>query len=219
MFEKNKILIGCPARSSRLPARSSRPCRYSSLLQKSRPTGFWKPCRSVTTLFFFLCSFLSFSQVTSSIDSTKIKIGEEILYTINVTADSTDVVVFSEEQTFAPLEMIESYKTDTTFEGAKYRLIKKYGLTQFDSGKYTIPPQRIFINNKPCFTDSIKVEVADVAVDTTRQRMFDIKPAGEVKNPPFDWLLLLYWLMPILLIAGIAIYLFRRKKRKDAAEK
>ena len=171
------------------------------------------------SLFSFLFSFFANAQITSSIDSTKIKIGEEILYTINVTADSTDVVVFSEEQTFAPLEMIESYKTDTTFEGAKYRLIKKYGLTQFDSGKYTIPPQRIFINNKPFFTDSIKVEVADVAIDTTKQKMFDIKPAVEVKSPPFDWLSLLFWIVPIFLIAGIAFYLFRRKKRKETAEK
>ena len=171
------------------------------------------------SLFFSLFSFLSFSQVTSSVDSTKIKIGEEILYTINVAADSTDVVVFPEEQTFMPLEMIESYKTDTTFEGTKYRLIKKYGLTQFDSGKYTIPPQRILINNKSFSTDSIKVEVNDVPVDTAKQKMFDIKSAVDVKNPPFDWLQLLYWLVPILLIIGIAIYLFRRKKRKDAAQK
>ena len=171
------------------------------------------------SFFSFLFSLFANAQVTSSVDSTKIKIGEEILYTINVAADSTDVVVFPEEQTFAPLEMIESYKTDTTFEGAKYRLIKKYGLTQFDSGKYTIPPQRIFINNKPFLTDSIKVEVNDVAIDTSKQKMFDIKPAVEVKSPPFDWLLLLYWLLPILLIAGIVYYLFRRKKRKEAAEK
>ncbi len=197
MLEKNKILIEFPAR-------------------------YKKPCRAYTalfSLFFFLFSFVSFSQVSSSVDSTKIKIGEEILYTINVQVDSTDVVVFPEEQTFAPLEMIESYKTDTTFEGAKYRLIKKYGLTQFDSGKYTIPPQRVFLNNKPFLTDSIKVEVNDVPVDTSKQKMFDIKPAVEVNSPPFDWVQLLYWLIPILLIIGIAIYLFRRKKRKEAAEK
>lgn len=184
-----------------------------------KPFGFQKNRYFLFSLFFFLCSLSSFSQVTSSIDSTKIKIGEEILYTINVQADSTDVVVFPEEQTFAPLEMIESYKTDTTFEASKLRLIKKYGLTQFDSGHYTIPPQRVLINNKPFLTDSIKVEVADVPVDTTKQKMFDIKPAVEVKSPPFDWLSLLYWLVPILLIIAIAIYLFRRKKRKEAAEK
>jgi hypothetical protein len=186
---------------------------------KNRNFKFQRNRYFLFSLFFFLCSFLSFSQVTSSIDSTKIKIGEEILYTINVQADSTDVVQFPEEQTFAPLEMIESYKTDTTFEASKLRLIKKYGLTQFDSGHYTIPPQRIFINNKPFFTDSIKVEVADVPVDTTKQKMFDIKPAVEVKSPPFDWLSLLYWVLPILLIVGLAIYLFRSKKRKDAAQK
>jgi hypothetical protein len=176
--------------------------------------------RSILYSFLFsLFSFYATAQVTSSVDSTKIKIGEEILYTINVQSDSTDVVVFPEEQTFAPLEMIESYKTDTKFEGNKYRLIKKYGLTQFDSGHYTIPPQRILINNKPFLTDSIKVQVNDVVVDTTKQKMFDIKPAVEVKGPRFDWLSLLYWLVPIILIVGIAIYLFRRKKRKDAAQK
>ncbi len=187
--------------------------------QKNRNINFRGNLYFLCSLFFFLCTFFANAQVTSSIDSTKIKIGEEILYTINVLADSTDVVVFPEEQTFAPLEMIESYKIDTTFETAKYRLIKKYGLTQFDSGHYTIPRQRIIINNKPFFTDSIKVEVNDVIVDTTKQKMFDIKPAVAVKGPPFDWLLLLYWLVPILLILGIAIYLFRRKKRKDAAQK
>src|SRR5690554_7974660 len=176
--------------------------------------------RLLISFFFALFGFLSTAQdVTSSIDSTKIRIGEEIIYTINVQADSTDVVIFPEEQTFGPLEMIESYKTDTTFEAAKYRLIKKYGLTQFDSGRYTIPPQRIFINNQPFFTDSIKVEVKDVVVDTTKQKMFDIKPAVEVKGPPFIWLLLLYWLLPIIGVIALTVYLFQRKKRKDAAEK
>lgn len=185
---------------------------------------FWKKRAVISfrrsfSLLFFLCSFLSYSQVTSSIDSTQIRIGEEIKYTINVLADSTDVVVFSEEQTFAPLEVIESYKVDTTYEAAKYRLIKKYGLTQFDSGHYTIPPQQIVINNKTFLTDSLKVEVADIAIDTTKQKMFDIKPAVAVKEPAFDWLSVLYWLLPILLLVGLVIYFFQRKKRKAAAEK
>ncbi len=152
--------------------------------QKNRNFNFQRNFYFLFSLFFSLFSFFATAQVTSSIDSTKIKIGEEILYTINVQADSTDVIVFPEEQTFAPLEMIESYKVDTTYEESKYRLIKKYGLTQFDSGRYTIPPQRILINNKPFLTDSIMVEVNDVVVDTTKQKMFDIKPAIEVKGPP-----------------------------------
>ena len=101
----------------------------------------------VSVLFSFF-SFIGFSQVTSSVDSTSIKIGEEIVYSIQVEADSTSVVVFPEGQTFSPLEVIESYKIDTTFEQAKYRLLKKYGLTQFDSGQYTIPQQKVIIGNK-----------------------------------------------------------------------
>ncbi|MFT4848363.1 MAG: hypothetical protein ACI83B_000893 [Sediminicola sp.] len=175
--------------------------------------------RSTLSIFFLLFSLFSFSQVTSSIDSTNIKIGEEIRYTIEVQVDSTDVVIFPEGQTFSPLEMVDSYKTDTTFEQAKYRLIKKYGLTQFDSGKYTIPQQQVLINNKPFATDSVKVEVRDVVVDTTKQKMFDIKPAIEVERPPFDFEKLFTWLIPILLAVGLLAYiLFRRKKRKDGKE-
>ena len=91
----------------------------------------------VLSLLFVLFSLFSFSQATSSIDSTSIKIGEQITYKIEVESDSTDLVVFPEGQTFLPLEMIESYEVDTTKHDAKYNLIKRYGLTQFDSFPHT----------------------------------------------------------------------------------
>ncbi|KAA3621977.1 MAG: DUF4381 domain-containing protein [Flavobacterium sp.] len=166
----------------------------------------------------FLVGFSAQAQLTSKVDTTNIRIGEEIRYTVEVVADSTDLVLFPEGQSFLPLEMIESYKVDTTFEQAKYRLIKKYGLTQFDSGSYTIPPQKIVINERVFSTDSIKIEVADVPVDTTKQKMYEIKPYTEVGSSPFNFLKLLYWLVPLLLIVGLGWYLFRRKKLKEARE-
>ncbi|MAP55772.1 BatD family protein [Altibacter sp.] len=176
--------------------------------------------------WLLLCSLLwipaqhASAQVRSSIDSTAIKIGEEIQYTIEVVTDTTDLVVFPEGQTFLPLEVIESYKIDTTYEQAKYRLIKKYGLTQFDSGSYTIPPQRVVINEQIAATDSLRVEVRDVAVDTTLQKMFDIKPAMDVADPPYDFLKMLYWLLPLLLLLAVLGYvLFRRKQKREAEEK
>jgi hypothetical protein len=170
-------------------------------------------------LFFMLYSSFSFSQVNSFVDSTDIQIGEEILYVIEVQVDSTAIVVFPEGQTFTPLEMVDSYKIDTTFEKAKLRLIKKYGLTQFDSGTYTIPRQKLLINNKTFETDSLTVVVRDVAVDTTKQKMFDIKPAIEVQGPAFDFKQLFSWLTIIAILAGLLIYiLFRRKVRKAAKE-
>ena len=167
-------------------------------------------------LFLFTASIAT-AQVQSAVDSTSIQIGEEILYSIQVEADTTDIVTFPEGQTFLPLEVIDSYKIDTTYEKAKYRLLKKYGLTQFDSGYYVIPKQKVFINQKPFETDSVRVEVRDVVVDTTKQKMFEIKEALPVARPPFDFMKLVYWLLPILAILGLVVWLFfRRKKRKEA---
>lgn len=177
---------------------------------------------SVLLIVFLLLGLTTttFAQVITAIDSTSIRIGEEIQITFEVQADTTDLVVFPEGQSFLPLEVIESYKIDTTFEQAKYRLIKKYGLTQFDSGSYTIPSQRVYINEKAFATDSILVEVRDVPVDTNAQKMFDIKPEMAIRDQPFDFIKLLLWLLPILLILGGAYFFFRRrKKRKEAAEK
>lgn len=190
---------------------------------KNRPNNIYKKfqtiMRNLILFIVFLQVAINFAQVTSYVDTTQIKIGEEIQYTIQVMADTTDLVLFPEGQSFSPLEMIESYKVDTTFEQTKYKLIKKYWLTQFDSGSYTIPRQRVVINNKPYDTDSVLVEVADVLVDTTKQKMYNIKPALEVKRPPFNFQNVLYWIIPLLILLGIGMYIFfRRKKKKEETE-
>jgi hypothetical protein len=167
----------------------------------------------ILSIFSFLFSLFSFSQVTSSIDSTKIKIGEQITYKIQVKADSTDLVVFPEGQTFSPLEMIESYKIDTTKVESKFNFIKKYGLTQFDSGVYTIPRQKVIIGDKTFFTDSLKVEVSNIAVDTTKQGLYDIKPIIEVEKSKSNfWRNLLYVLLVLALVAVLIYWFVWRKK-------
>jgi len=176
--------------------------------------------KGLMVLCFLCMGGVATSQVSSSVDTLQIRIGEEVQYTVEVAADSTDLVIFPEGQTFLPLEVIESYKVDTTYEQARVKLIKKYGLTQFDSGSYTIPAQQIYVNEKPFSTDSVKIEVADVVVDTTQQKMFDIKPALEIDRPPFNVFTLILWILAIVLIlAGVAYFFFRRKKRREEAEK
>ena len=167
---------------------------------------FDKRIKLVLPLLFILCSLFSFSQVTSSIDSTSIKIGEQITYNIQVKTDTTSLVVFSEGQTFSPLEMIESYDIDTIKNKGNYNLIKKYALTQFDSGAYTIPRQKIIIGNKTFFTDSLKVEVRNILIDTTKQGLYDIKPIIEVKKKGSNWWK--YVLLTLLIIGIIGFLLF-----------
>ena len=172
------------------------------------------------SFFFFLVSIFSFAQVKSSIDSTKIKIGEQITYKIEVEADTTDLVVFPEGQTFIPLEMIESYKPDTTKNKARYNLIKKYGLTQFDSGSYTIPRQKIIIGTKEYFTDSLRVEVNNILVDSTKQGLYDIKPFIKVEKSSSDWWKTALIILAILALVAFVMYWFiwRKKPLTEAEE-
>ena len=102
-------------------------------------------------LFFLLSTSLFAQKVTTSVDTTKNKIGAEFKLTIKTDVDTLSKVKFPEAKNFGALEVIHSYKIDTVRNGARYELIKKYGLTQFDSGKYTIQRIPVLINGKPFF--------------------------------------------------------------------
>lgn len=160
------------------------------------------------------------SKVTSRIDTTSIKIGEQIQYTITVETDSTNLVYFPEDQTFSPLEMVEALTIDSIRNKNRITLQRIYALTQFDSGHYTIPPQRIEINESPFLTDSFKIRVADVVVDTTKQKMFDIKPLIKVERSYAKLWKILLWILAALIIIGALVYwFFLRKKPLTDAEK
>jgi hypothetical protein len=180
--------------------------RYKDNMKTKQASVFRLRSSIALSLFFALYSFVSFAQVTSSVDSTAIKIGEQITYKIQVEVDTTSLVVFPEGQTFQPLEMIESYKIDTTKHNDKYNLIKRYGLTQFDSGVYTIPRQKIVVGSQTIFTDSIKVEVNTIAVDTTKQPLYNIKPIIEVNKSPSKWWL--YVLITLLILGAVGFLLY-----------
>lgn len=175
-------------------------------------------------LFFVGIANLQAQNVTTQVDSTQIKIGEEIKLSIAVEVDSTATVVFPEgENIFLPLELLESYEVDTLKKDVKYNLIKKYGVTQFDSGKYYIPKQIVLINDKPFFTDSIRVAVADVAVDTLKQKMFEIKSLVSVEKASGNWWKYLLLVLGLLIAFGLYFYYFvfqlkPKKKKKKKAE-
>ena len=164
-------------------------------------------------LFFY--GIVAFSQkVTTTIDTTKNKIGAQFNLTIKTNVDTLSRVHFPKGKNFGAMEVIRDYVVDTVKKGDRYELIKKYGLAQYDSGRYMIPRLTIDINKKPCFSDSIAVEVFDVKVDTLKQKMFDIKPIAYAKaDNSWIWKLLLI----LLLIAGIAaaIYWYIKRNQKQ----
>ncbi|SHM32054.1 hypothetical protein [Flavobacterium xanthum] len=157
--------------------------------------------------------FAQQKQVVTSIDTTKNKIGAEFKLSIKTTVDTSAKVIFPRLKNFGALEVIQSYPIDTVKMDGRYELIKKYGLTQFDSGRYVVPSIKIFINSKPFLTDSLLVEVANVQVDTLKQKMFEIKDIAPADNPIGNWW---KYLLIIALIIGIAafIYWFIKKRQE-----
>ena len=175
-------------------------------------------------LCLFVCSFIGFSQtepeVRSEVDTTFIKIGDQLNFKMIVEVDSTATVIFPEGQTFSPLETVEAFATDTTRKNDRFTLQKTYALTQFDSGSYKLPSQRIEINGKGFFTDSLQIDVATVPVDTLAQNMYDIKPLIQVeKSNTGFWKILLIIIGILAVIAGFLYWFVFRKKPLSEEEK
>ena len=185
---------------------------------------------NIIYIIFFICG-ITFAQnsVEVAIDTTNIRIGEQILYQISV--DKThpltksilsEVNRLSDKVLFPKLvldslnrvEVVEELKVDTT----KTKFVKKYILTSFDSGQYIIPRQQVLINSRIYLTDSLLINVATVKVDTTKQNLFPIK---SIKNQPviFDDYKNYLWLGLALLalILGLIWYYFIRKKKDEQA--
>ena len=172
-------------------------------------------------ILFFLAVIPVIAQetkVNASVDTTSILIGDQVIYKITVETNPANLVVFPEGETFNPMEVVESITADTSRLENRFRLLKEYSLTQFDSGSYTIPSQRVLINNTPYFTDSIRIEVVDVVVDTTKQKMFAIKPPMEVPSG-FSIPVWVWWFLGILLLAAALYFLLKRRKKILEARK
>ncbi len=174
--------------------------------------------------FLFFIGFQGFAQlsprVTATIDTASIKIGEQIQFKLKVEADTTAQVIFPEGQTFSPVEMVEALKTDTLEKKDRIVLQKIYALTQFDSGAYTIPRQKILINEKTFLTDSLNIEVTTVPVDTLKQKMYGIKSLMEVeKSNAAVWKNILWILLGLLILAALLYWFVIRKKPLTEKEK
>ena len=124
----------------------------------------------------------SYEELLVAVDSTELRIGEQINIRYQIKGDSLSQIQFAEQPNFAPFELLEDFPLDTLRSQAHYLFTKKYSLIQFDSGTYWIPKQKILINGVGMITDSISIRVNTVVVDTLKQPLFDIKPLVAVKR-------------------------------------
>lgn len=175
--------------------------------------------KSLIYLFLFSV-FLGFSQqepkIFVAIDTTQIRIGEQFEYKISV--DKKTDITFPILTNLGLIEVVTSDKIDTL----KNKLVKKYVLTGFDSGSFYIPKQQVFIKNKTYYTDSLLINVANVTVDTVKQKAFPIKTIAEEPmvfddfKPYFNWF---YLIVGCLILLVSLYFLFQKKAKKTKAKK
>jgi hypothetical protein len=173
--------------------------------------------RIVYIVFFLISTSLFAQKVTTALDTTRNKIGAEFKLTLKASVDTSARVVFPNLKNIGALEVIRSYPIDTIRNNDRYELVKKYGLTQFDSGKYTIPRVPILINKKPFLSDSLLVEVANVKVDTLQQKMYDIKDIVAAESHWGNWW---KYLLAIIILTGVGalVYWYLKKKQQKSIE-
>ena len=159
-------------------------------------------------------------ELKAAVDSTQIKIGAQLNYTLQVKADSIAQVIFPEQPIFAPFELLEESLIDTLRTRTHYLYTKRYALIHFDSGNYFIPQQQVLVNGFSKIADLIPVRVNSVIVDTTKQKLFDIKPLFTVEKN-YDVLIsrVLWGLVFALIILGISYTYLFQKRRKELRER
>ena len=174
--------------------------------------------KKLIVFILFFVGFAGFSQenpVSIQIDTTYIRIGEQIQLKISVNETTNVVFPTLKLDSLRKVEIVEVLPTDTL----KNRLEKKYLLTSFDSGNYVIPQQLVLVNYKKFLTDSLMVNVATIKVDTTKQKMFPIKAIQREPKTFDDYRHLFWWLIPIFVLLAIILYFVFRKKREKEVPK
>ena len=174
-------------------------------------------------IFFFssLVNAQTNYKLNVDVDTTKMRIGEQINYIIQLKADSIVKVIFPEKALFAPFEILEESPIDTLRVKSHYLYTKKYALIQFDSGAFWLPPQKVSVNGFAKISDSILIQVANVPVDTLKQKLFDIKPIAQVEQN-FDALIqsLIFGLLVVSILIGLIYgFFFAKKRRGDRIKK
>ena len=162
----------------------------------------------------------------SSFDSTRIYIGDQIKYTVTVDkpADLRLALPVLKDTLCKNIEILSGPNVDSTaIKDGRIKIIQKYLITSFDSGRYQVPPvyaelkigglKRYYSDYTPLEVMRVKIAPAD-----TTAKIFDII---EPYKAPVTFREVLPWLL-IAALVGIlswaAIRFLRKFKKSGSIE-
>lgn len=180
--------------------------------------------QKIFVLIGFVClqNFIFAQKASVSIDTTKIRIGEQVNIHLNVTLPITAKIFWPKigDSLTKNVEVIKATHVDTTTTSRSdflnYSQIIK--ITSFDTGVQVIPP---FVINytygsqnsmQQLTTDNVTITVQGIAVDTTKA-IKDIKPNMEAPITISE--IIPYVIGSIIFVIVILLLIYYIKRRKQ----
>ncbi len=173
----------------------------------------------LASAFLLVLNFAKAQTLEASINKKEILIGEQIIYNLKIDLPSKDFLIELKLPDSIPhFDVIEKTIFDTSTNDGKYRWQQKIVFTSFDSGSYMFPSFSYQIKNlgkvsKNLFTDSFKVDVGYMPMDTTL-RPRDIKTVMAVDYFNWFWIIIAVATLLFFIIAFFLIKRLRKQKNK-----
>ena len=156
--------------------------------------------------------------VLAKIDTTQIRIGEQIKLSLTASAPPGVKLNFPViPDTLRGLEFVKRSSIDTTKseDGKEIIYTQTANVTAFDSGFYVVEPFHFLLLNddKPAdtlSTEALLISVRTIPVDTTRE-IKDIKATMDV---PISWKEILVYVVAGLILIVLAFLIYREIRRR-----
>ena len=159
-------------------------------------------------------------KVSAKLDKATIALGDQTVLRLSAVAPLKSILRFPllSDTLSAKIQIVEAGKPDTLADQSNpsvHTISQAYTITSFESGLHMIPSLAFETKDGTLTTDPLPLEVNSVQVDTTKA-IYDIKQPLKVSYSFMDWLKdNWHWvaagLLVLLLLAGLAYYLKKRK--------
>lgn len=177
----------------------------------------------IVALFFVTQTINANVIMYAKMDSATIWQGEQISIKLEVVQDKDEKLelLIPQPELTAGIEVIKVTDGDTLdIKNDRIQINREIIITSFDSGFYSIPPIKSFIDKDTFFTESLSLKVVPIQISEEELDLKDIKEVWSPRFVLFDFIPFYVWIILLALICiGIGVYLFLKYYKKHPKQK
>ena len=180
--------------------------------------------RIVIVALFFVTQTINANVIMyAKMDSATIWQGEQISIKLEVVQDKDEKLelLIPQPELTAGIEVIKVTDGDTLdIKNDRIQINREIIITSFDSGFYSIPPIKSFIDKDTFFTESLSLKVVPIQISEEELDLKDIKEVWSPRFVLFDFIPFYVWIILLALICiGIGVYLFFKYYKRHPKQK